>query len=387
MKKLFLTITLGIMLFTPVSTLAASPGSLAKTDRKLADLNNRFSSIEANWGRFQMGGFFSLQTRSKAQSDPLNVGNLEFDQDLNLYFDAFIDQSHQLSLKLAHQGGWGYPTTTNNGSPMNTPLWIDEAFLRMKYPNSTNYLGRFKYSLGTFGLISDFLTYPVEGLVVQKEYKPFHLIGLYSRVNTPYQLESGQIVSGEDYLAARIGWSEAGQVFGVNLVPNGIVGERNFSLDWSLTSKDQKAAVELAWYSFNSETKQVDWTPGLLLSFERLANTDHYQVKLGYFTPEFTPIFSSLAYVADDNREWFLPNTKGVEFLAQNKLTNLLSLDNRLIVLLPVESTQPTDPGYHWRGALVSNYSPFNHLQVGIESWYTPEYKANQLFLSWDLQF
>ena len=74
MKKLFLTITLGIMLFTPVSTLAASPGSLAKTDRKLADLNNRFSSIEANWGRFQMGGFFSLQTRSKAQSDPTKCG-------------------------------------------------------------------------------------------------------------------------------------------------------------------------------------------------------------------------------------------------------------------------------------------------------------------------
>ena len=82
--------------------------------------------------------------------------------------------------------------------------------------------------MGTFGLISDFLTYPVEGLVVQKEYKPFHLIGLYSRINTPYQLESGQIVSGEDYLAARIGWSEAGQVFGVNLVPNGIVGETEF---------------------------------------------------------------------------------------------------------------------------------------------------------------
>lgn len=394
MKKYLMVFWLIIAQITwgiPVYGKTANP---INTDRRLTDLSNRFNSLEANWGRFQIGGNFSIKVNSSFE-DPVELNHYstpEFKQELGLFLDALVDKNLMLFLRMSHQGGWGlyYENWNSSNSPIVSPLQIDEAFFKFEYPKSINYFGRFRFSLGPFGVISDFFANPIEGIAMQRTFRKFHIIGLFSRVNTQYLPGTNQIESGEEYLATRVGWSNSSTIIGLNMVPNGVTGEKDFSVDWSYTSPQTKTALELAWYSFNSSQYtdfQADWNPGILISHGIQFKNSLLQIKIGYFGPKFTPSYSCLAHSSGDNREWFAPNSKGGELLLQTGLGNGLTLDNRLVRVEPVINYNQSKFGYRLLSSITKNFSPVNQIQLGAEVKSTQEKPSNQVFMRWNVQF
>lgn len=380
MKKFRIgSIVFMLMLFTANLGMAATSTGDGYTalNRKVNDLSNRFSDLASNWGRFQIGGAFTLTpTANLYKQDPAQP-DLDFAQQLNLSLNAAIDPNLHFVLGLAEQGSWGSTAT-----PLSMPLWVDEAYLKMESSSHLNFLGRFKFSLGPLGLISDFTDVPAEGAAVQFSENNFFLIGLYSR----FYLENY-----DDYLAIRTGWSNRNQVIGVNFVPNGITGERSMSFDWSASSGTTSVAAEFGLYSFTSDEHpdlNVSMAPGALISYGRLLPGKNFiQFKAGYFAPRFTPIYSSLSYSSHYNREWFSSNSQGVEFFMQNSLKPDLQLENRLIVLAPVENFNQPDLGYRWRIDLAKSYSPVNQLQAGVDIKALPGDISRQIFVQWNVRF
>lgn len=381
-----------ISLFSlPVFGASASKSS----DRQLSDLTNRFNNLEANWGRFQLGGTLNLQTRSdldRNQMPPL----FKVIQELNLFMDAFIDRNLLFSLKLAHSGGWGLsylsldPDNQPYDPPLVAPLHIDEAFLRMEHPNSRHYIGRFRYSFGPFGLVSDFFTSPAEGLAYERSLGNYHFSGIYSRVYTQYLPGSDQVEISEDYLAGRIAWAQNNSVLGLNLIPFGIAGEKNISLDWSTAAQNSSFATELGWYSFKSDRYPeyvVDWTPGFLVSYKnQFSKNNLYQIKVGYFAPGFAPSYSSLAHSSGDDREWFLPNSKGIDLFLLSALPKNYQLANRLIFLSPIENYGQPQSGYRFRSSIIKYFSPVNQLELGIDLNRLTK-NETEAFVGWIVQF
>lgn len=392
MKKYIAIFTLLIILSLPSLPVFGAPASQS-TDRKLSELSNRFNNLEATWGRFQLGGSFNIQTESDLDSIEL----FKVNQELNLFLDAFIDQNLIFSLKMLHRGGWGlnFQSLDSENTPLDppvvAPLQIDEAFLRMERSKSLNYLGRFRYSFGPFGLISDFFASPAEGLAYQRSFGDYHILGLYSRVYTQYIPGSDKIEVNEDYLAGRIGWSSENTVLGLNLVPFGVAGEKNVSIDWSTANPTSSFAAELGFYSFNSDQYPdyvVDWTPGLLISYKKqYAKNGIFQVKAGYFAPNFAPSYSSLAHSSGDNREWFLPNSQGVDLFLLSPLPKNYQLANHLILLNQLEDYDQPENGYRLRSSIVKYYSPINQLEFGIDLNHLTVKSENQAFISWTVQF
>ena len=392
MKKIRVIFTLLIIL--SLSSLPAFGAQASKsTDRKLSDLSNRFANLEATWGRFQLGGGFNIQTESNLDS----VSLFKVNQELNLFLDALIDPNLIFSLKMSHQGGWGlsFQSLDANNIPLDAPivapLQIDEAFLRMERSKSLNYLGRFRYSFGPFGLVSDFFASPAEGLAYQRTVGDYHIIGLYSRVYTQYIPGSDKIDVSEEYLAGRIGWSNKNSVLGVNLVPLGVAGEKNVSIDWSTANPTSSFAAEFGWYSFKSEQYPdyvVDWTPGLLASYKKqFMKNGILQIKVGYFAPNFAPSYSSLAHSSGDNREWFLPNSRGIDLFLLSPLPKNYQLANHLIVLNQIEDYGQPENGYRLRSSIVKYYSPINQIEFGIDLNHLTVKSENQAFISWTVQF
>ncbi len=372
---------------------AAAPKS---TDRKLSDLSNRFDNLEATWGRFQLGGNFNIQTESDLDSEKKSPP-FKVNQELNLFLDAFIDRNLIFSLKMTHQGGWGLSflgvdeENVPLDSPVVAPLQIDEAFLRMERTKSLNYLGRFRYSFGPFGLVSDFFASPAEGLAYQRSFGDYHIAGLYSRVYTQYLPGSDKVEVSEDYLAGRIGWSNENSVLGLNLVPFGVSGEKNISIDWSFADPNSSFAAELGWYSFESDEYPeyvADWTPGVLVSYKKqFKQNGLFQIKAGYFGPDFAPSYSSLAHSSGDNREWFLPNTQGIDFFSLSPLPKNYQLANHLILLNRIEDFGQPENGYRLRSSIIKYYSPINQLEFGIDLNHLAEETENEAFISWTVQF
>lgn len=362
-------------------------------DRKLSDLSNRFDNLEANWGRYQLGGNFNIETHSNLSSASL----FKVNQELNLFLDAFIDRNLLFSLKMSHNGGWGlsYQSVDSENIPLDAPvvapLQIDEAFLRMEHPQSLHYLGRFRYSFGPFGLISDFFASPAEGLAYQRSFGNYHLIGFYSRVYTQYLAGSDKVEVSEDYVAGRIGWSNKNSVIGLNLVPFGVSGEKNASIDWSTSNRNSSYAAELAWYSFESDKYPdyvVNWTPGFLVSYKKqFSKNGTFQIKAGYFSPNFAPSYSSLAHSSGDNREWFLPNSQGIDLFLLSALPKNYQLANHLIALNRMEDFGQPQNGYRLRSSIIKYYSPINQLEFGIDLQHLTEEIENEAFISWTIQF
>lgn len=392
MKKPLITGFLLLMIFSfAFPVLGAS--ATKSTDRKLSELTNRFENLEANWGRFQLGGSFNIQPQSNLDSASL----FKVNQELNLFLDAFIDQNLLFSFKMAHRGGWGlgYQSLDSENIPLeppiNSPLQVDEAFLRMEHPGNLNYLGRFRYSFGPFGLISDFFESPAEGLAYQRSFGNYHIAGLYSRVYTQYIPGSDIVEVSEDYLAGRIGWSSKNSIIGLNLVPFGVSGEKNISLDWSTTGSDSSFAAEIGWYSFNSDQfpdYQVGLATGILISYQKhFSRNGIFRIKAGYFAPDFAPSYSSLAHSSGDNREWFLPNSRGIDLLLVSPLSRNYQLANHMIVLNPIENFGQPQTGYRLRSSIIKSYSPINQLEFGVDLNHLTETKENEAFISWTIQF
>ena len=377
MKKFWIgSIVFMLMIFMANLGVAATPTGDGYTslNRKVNDLSNRFSDLESNWGRFQIGGAFTLTPTANLYRQDPTLPELDFNQQLNLSLNAAIDPNLQFIMHLAEQGSWGSTAT-----PLSMPLWVDEAYLKMESANNLNYLGRFKFSLGPLGLISDFITDPAEGAAVQLSENNFFMIGLYSRIFE------------DDYLAFRTGWSNRNQVVGINFVPNGITGEKSVSFDWSASSSTTSLAAEFGLYSFTSDEHpdlNVSMAPGALISYGRLLPSKTFiQFKAGYFSPHFTPIYSSLSYSSHYDREWFSSNSQGVEFFMQNRLKPDLQLENRLIALAPVENFNQPDLGYRWRIDLAKNYSSLNQLQAGVDLKVLPGDISQQVFVQWNVRF
>lgn len=392
MKKLSIISWLFILTTLIISPALAKPATPPKTtNQKINDVEQRVTALEASWGRLQVGGNLSLEAKS-IFSDFSDTPEFGFEQDLRLYFDAFIEDHIMFSLKLAHEGGWGvnYQNLGASTHPMTMSPEVDEAFIRLEYPDNLNYLGRFRFSMSPVGLIADFYNNPVEGATVQKIFGPFHAIGVYSRVNTEYESGTDLINNSEDYFAIRLGWSDASKIFGVNVVPDGITGEKSFSLDASFMKADAKLSTELAWYSFKTDEYpdyEVDWTPGFLISYgQPLSKSTYLQVKAAYLGDQFMPAYSSLAHSSGDTREWFLPNSKGVELLVQHQLRPDISWQNRIIALSPVVNYDQDDT-YRWRSGLVKSFSPVNRLEAGVDLTHSGESDINQIYLVWNLNF
>ncbi len=393
MKRTFyfmLLACLVIFFACTIETLAATRNSTSQsqTDKKLLDLSKRVSSFEANWGRFQLGGLFSFVPYVFLNDQSKNPV-IEYNQEIELFLDAFIDQNMQFSLKLTNQRGWG-AGNQYIGANIQNPLQIDEAFLKMQYPNSFNYLGKFRFSLGTFGIISDFYSNPVEGVAIQHGFGKYHLVAIYDRVNTLYDPNTNQALSGEDYLAGRIGWSNKSDVFGLNLLPNGIGGEKSFSIDWSRSTSKYKVSAEASWYSFQSveyPDLNTSMAPGLLFSYGYRVNRSNYlQFKAGYFAPDFRPSLTSLAYCSGDDREWFLSNSKGIELYWMIQPAYVYQMENRLILLTAADGSQ-ANIDYHLRSVISRNISPVNQVNLGVDLKNFNNVPLTQIFASWALRF
>ncbi len=399
MKKtisLIIAIILTVCLKLPVAAAAFSPQMNFFSERinrnSLDELNSRFTNFEANWSRFQLGGNLNISAITRTE---LNAP--EFIQELGLFFNVNLDSNLQFDLRLSHSGGWGFSTTI---PPLNSPLQIDEAFLRYQNQNSLHYLGRFRFSLGHLGLISDYIFTPAEGVALQYQLGSFYLSGLFVRIITPqFQIDPAQpIIPQENYLSNRIAWTNQAHIFGINLVPNGLAGERSFSFDYSFTQNNYQLNTELAWYSFHLnespypdlEARSINWTPGIMVSCNlNLSPATTLRFKTGFLSPEFTPAYSSLAHSSLDQREWFLPNSQGVEINWEQSLLNKFYLNNRLICLVPIQSAVEKNLNYHWLGSLAKQFSPVNCLELGAEIKQYPNYNytKKQLFLKWNLQF
>jgi hypothetical protein len=375
-----------------VHPVLGQPYTQPSNDRKLNELSNRVASLDSSWGRFQIGGNFELETTSNVSNNQNTLGAPNITQELGISLNADIDPNLQLSVMVSQLGGWGlkYQSINSNNSPMTIPFQVDQAFLKLIYPTSIDYLGRFQFSLGPLGMMADFYANPVEGIALQKDFKKFHAIGIYSRVNTVYQSGTDQIESTDDYVAARIGWTNEKSLFGINIIP-GLTGENGFSIDFSTNKPESKFAAELGYYSFSSKEfpdYKVDWTPGLLISYGKMiSNKSYFQVKAGYMGPQFLPLYSSLAHSSGELREWFIPNSQGFEFYLQNGLTKGYALENRLILLTPIVNYNQPDINYRWRSCVVKRFSSVNQLQVGVDIKSFPDKDYHQLFLDWELRF
>ena len=388
MKKLLIIlcvacmgIPIGILVSPPVC--ADSPANTVNTkngylEQKVSNLSDRFTSIESTWGHFQIGGNFLIGASTII--DPADTSkDLKLNQRLDLYLNALIDPHTRLSVKLLHPGIWG-----SAGYPLLASPQIDEAYLQIEYPRNIDYIGRFRFSLGPIGLISDFMAdSPLEGIVIQQNFNKIRLMGLYSPIYSDL---------GEDYFATRIGWSDQSSSIGLNLVPNGIAGEKNVSIDYSGSYSNSNIFSELGWYSFESTqdpSLNVTWTPAFLIGFSRqLPSKNYFQIKAGYLSPKFKPSYSSLAHSSGDSREWFLPNSKGVELSLQTELRNSLLLNNRLAVLMPVENFNQPDISYHLLSSFTKRLSPVNQIDAGVNlKTMTESAISTQLFVSWNLQF
>lgn len=388
LKKLMACCMLGLL-----SIGIAYPVAAKTISQSNVNLNDRLTSLESKWGRFQLGGnltFESLYDLDKSADS--SFASLDYQQELNLYLNAYIQDNLNFTLRLNHLGGWGVSYASLGSSyPMTTPLQIEEAYLSLEYPNMLNYLGRFSFSPSPLGLVTDFSTNKVEGLALQKTIDNYHLIGIFSRINTEYESGSSQVTNSENYLAGRIGWSNQNTILGLNLIPDGITGEKAFSFDFSRSDSKASLSAEFGWYSFNSSEYpdyQVDWTSGALLSYGySLSKTTFIQGKAGWINPQFTPSHSSLAHSSGTNREWFLPNSKGVELLLQNNLKTNLVLENRLIYSIPIENYDQPDHTYHWQPSIRKYFSPTNQLVLGYDLEKDFFGTEQQLFLNWNLNF
>jgi len=392
-KTLSSLISIMMLLSLAVPTLAQPSTVSSTTEKKLTELTNRFTSLESNWGRFQMGGNLSVESNTYLDKLP-DRPTFNFEQHLDLFLDAYIQNNLMFSLKTSHDGAWGvnWQSLNSPNYPMTTPFQVEEAFVRLEYPSSLNYFGRFRFSTSPIGLISDFFSNPIEGVALQKSFADhYHIIGIYSRVNTEYSSGTDQVVGSEGYFAARLGWSNQNVVWGINLVPDGITGEKAFSFDASFTQDAAKLSAELAWYSFHwdpSPDYQVDWTPGFLISYGQAISKDAYiQVKAAYLASQFVPSYSSLAHRSGTDREWFTPNSKGIELSVQNRLGATFILENRVIALTPVINYDQPDLTYHWRGSLIKSFSPVNQLAFGLDVERNYQETLTQAFLSWNMSF
>jgi hypothetical protein len=392
-----ITILLGLCLTILIAgpVLGQPPIQQPSYDRKINELSNQIAALDSTWGRFQIGGNFELDTTSTLSKSSTTLPPPGVNQQLGLNLDTAIDQNLQLSVRVIQSGDWGlkYKDDSLSNAPITTPFQVNEAFLKLTYPDSIDYLGRFRFTLGPLGLISDFYTNPVEGVAIQKAFHNYHVIGIYSRVLTQYTAATNEIQYTTDYLAARVGWSNESTIIGLNMVP-GLSGEKAFSLDWSLSLPKSKWAAEVGCYSFQSRSElfpdyKVNWTPGILISYGRsLSPASYLQIKAGYLGNKFQPLYSSLADSSGDDREWFVSNSRGVELYLQNNFKHNYGLENRLILLTPqVINDNQLDFNYRWRSAFVKHFSPINMLQVGMDlkSFTGSEY--NQLFATWTLQF
>jgi hypothetical protein len=388
MKISFQFIFIFMLLILIVQPANAQPAkSVNPSEQKLTDLSNRLNSFETNWNRFQIGGELTLESSTLYQQTQQNLDQLKFSQQLDLYFNAMIDSQSGASIKLTHYGDWG----EYSNYPMSSPLQLDEAFLHWNYPTFIGNLGRFHFSLSQLGLISDFSTIPIEGAIFQKAYRNFHAIGLYSRVYTILGATTGTVDSAKDYWAARLGWSNRNNVFGLNFVPHGIAGETSFSIDWSTDWSNRKLVIEAAWRSFDSSDAQlsVSRAPGILVSYGKvIGNNDYFQIKAGYFSPNFEPQYSSLAHISGDKREWFVPNSQGIELFLKKQFKPGWNWENRLLLFQPVVEYGSPNLNSRFTSTVIRDLSPINHLKLGIDL--KKDYAgvdSNQIVVSWDLRF
>jgi hypothetical protein len=388
MKFNHLFIFILMLLAFAVQSAGAQPVKpLSPSEQSITDLSNRLHSFETNWNRFQIGGELTLESNTLYQQTEQNFDQSNFTQQLDLYFNARIDNHLGTAIKLTHYGDWG----EYSNYPMSSPLQLDEAFLRWNYPTFIGYLGRFHFSLSQLGLISDFSTIPIEGATFQKGYKNFHVIGIYSRVYTILGMTPTEVDSAEDYWAARLGWSNRNNVFGLNVVPDGIAGETSFSIDWSTDWSNQKLAIEAAWRSFDSSDSQlsVSRAPGILISYGRIiGNNDYFQMKAGYFSKNFEPQYSSLAHISGNKREWFVPNSQGIELFFKKQFRPGWNWENRMLLFQPVAEYGSSNINYRFTSTVIRNFSPINQLKLGIDL--KEDYAgvdSNQIVVSWNLRF
>jgi hypothetical protein len=388
MKTSYPLLSVVMLLILTLQPANANPiQSVSPNDQKITDLSNRLNSFETNWNRFQIGGDLTLKSSTHYQQTQAKLEQLHFDQQLDLYFNTSIDRYLGTSVKLTHYGGWGQ----YSNYPMSSPLQLDEAYLHWNQPTLTGNLGRFHFSLSQLGLISDFTTIPIEGATFQKAFGNFQAIVLYSRVYTTLGATTGAVDSAEDYWAARLGWSNRNQVFGINLAPNGIMEETSFSIDWSLDWACQKLAVEAAWRSFDSNDPllHVTRTPGILISYSKVSgNNDYLQIKVGYFAKSFEPQYSSLAHISGNNREWFVPNSQGIELFGKKQLKPGWNWENRILLFQPLVEYGSPSLNYRFTSTVIRDLSPVNHLMLGIDL--KEDYAgvdSTQIVVSWNLRF
>ncbi len=381
MKKV-ITILSCCLLLT-ILTYPALGVTNSSLDRRLTNLSNRFSNLESTWGRFQIGGNFKLDSTSSVNTESEKLSSLEYNQELHIFLNAYVDPTVQFSLNLAQVGNWGayYPSTI-------LPFQVDEAFLKVNSFGTLDYLGRFRFSLGPLGILSDFYNNPAEGIAIQKEFNNhYHIVAVYSRVYTEYDPDTSKLNQTYDYFVTRLGWSNKTTLVGLNLVPKGGANEQGISIDWSTNTNDTKLAAEVGLFSQNPG--QTEWSPGAIISYGKNIGANSFlQLKAGYIAPGFAPYYSSLSRSFLDNREWFIPDSKGIEIFLHNDLKKGFGLDNRLIVFNPVQSSQSDDLLYRFKSSLIKNFSPVNQLQLGIDlKSYPDEDLDKQIFASWFIQF
>jgi hypothetical protein len=367
-------------------------------------ISSRLNGLEAAWGHLRLGGSFSLQSdiyRGKPYATETEDGKNTvpgFQQELKVRLEAQATPELGLDMLLSHQGFWGVSMASDGNidkSPLISPLFIDEAAIRYRRPNTLGDFGRFRFSLDPMGLITDHSSYPIEGIALQTSVNGVYIGGYYSRLSSLYQMGNLHVHEADDEVAIRIALPRPTYLLGITWLPNGLAHESAWSIDYTGWIKRHGFRMTAAHYSpspdnYPEYNHKDGW--GFLAEGDLIpGETQSLVMKLGYFESGFTPIFSRLANAVIDEGEPFSSNTQGIGLYYNKMIAKNWDMVLGTTWLKPVDLSLMTIAGRRamldWEIKAIHRFSPQSYLETGYKSDDTAIGRSGRLYLGINLQF
>lgn len=347
-----------LMLILLVSPCQAADATIAK----------RLSNLESRWGRFQLGGEFSLLADYKQRAyEEYRTPDLK--NYLNLYLDSQIDQNFYFYLLLSHYDNYGY---------LNQQ-YVDEAAIRYRSPDLLADIGKFKFTLDPLGLIADHSVSPIQGIALQTGNTDIYFGGYYSRLYLiPESLDEEKLrITSDDQFGFRIAFPKPGYMLGMTLIttPTGDLSETAVSIDLITNSLGGTLQSEVAWHKPGADNYlgyQDQGALGGLVTWNKAVADTSYTINAWYFAKGFAPISSSLNDSYLEKGEIFTSNSYGIGGSWQQKLNNNWDTTIKSGVLFSPAQTSFSGPQLTFSGRLRKSFSHATSLDFGFDSIFEP---------------
>ncbi len=356
MSFLISCFALMLFLFTPCQRVEAAETTIAK----------RLANLESRWGRFQLGGEFSL-TADYKQRVYEEYRTPDLKNHLNIYLDSHIDQNFYFYLLLGHYDNYGY---INH-------LYVDEAAVRYRSSNLLADLGKFKFTLDPLGLIADHQTSPIQGIALQTGNTDVYFGGYYSRLylNTQGLNEEKLKITSDDQFGFRIALPKPGYMLGMTLVttPTGDLSETAVGFDLIANAYGGTLQSEVVWYrpgKDNFQEYKHDGAFGSLVSWNKAVASQIYNLYAWYFAKGFAPVSSALNEI--DKGEIYTLNSYGFGGAWQHNLNNNWTTTIKGGLLFSPEQTEFSRAQLVFSGRLCKSFSPATSLEFGFDSIFEP---------------